>query len=144
MLAVYISCLLSWQPPLSLEFCQRCKGLCVLSLLGGSCQTVHLGSWGALQPWAPWWAQEKLWFYSLSGFFFFSYSVLCLFISEVEAEIHEPTKEINRMLGSLSKGWKQHNEGARFSLYKGHFCSSAFNKYLLGMSYAWGTAQGAR
>ena len=27
---------------------------------------------------------------------------------------------------------------------KGHFCSSAFNKYLLGMSYASGTAQGTR
>lgn len=29
MLAVYISLLLLWQPPLSPEFCQRCKGLCV-------------------------------------------------------------------------------------------------------------------
>lgn len=44
--------------------------------------------------------------------FFFSYSVLCPFISEVEAEIQEPTEEVNRMLGWLSKGWKQHNEGA--------------------------------
>lgn len=25
---------------LSPEFCQRCRGLCVLSLLGGSCQTA--------------------------------------------------------------------------------------------------------
>lgn len=50
MLSVYISLLLSWQPPLS-RVLPKVQGVCVfLSLLGRSCQSVH---WGALQPWAP-------------------------------------------------------------------------------------------
>lgn len=81
-----------------------------LSLLGRSCQSVH----GVpCSPGLPDGLKKSCDFVVYPAFFFFfSYSVLCPFISEVEAEIHEPTEEVNRMLGSLSKGWKQHNEGA--------------------------------